>query len=130
MQASRPRLVLCPLQTALGVLVHYHTGSRFFVDVLHSLGFCASYSEVQRFEANAAVHQETDLYSNLEELFEQFVADNVDNNTLTLDGHNTFHGMWILLSLTGSSEGHFGNIPRKPIESLDPAQAAKIEIKE
>ena len=36
--------------------------------------------------------------------FLQFVADNVDHNTGTIDGHGTFHGMGIIASSTPGSE--------------------------
>ena len=49
MQASRPRVLLAPLQFGLGVQMHHHFGSRFLIDALHCHGFCCSYNEVQQF---------------------------------------------------------------------------------
>ncbi len=54
-QATRPRVVLCPLQLGLGVQLHHHFSSRFFIDSLNSHGFCSSYSEIQHFERSASV---------------------------------------------------------------------------
>ncbi|KAK7111326.1 hypothetical protein V1264_010980 [Littorina saxatilis] len=56
-QAARPRVVIAPLQIGLGVQMHHHFGSRYLIDVLNAMGFSSSYTEVQRFEANAAVSQ-------------------------------------------------------------------------
>ena len=52
-QAVRPRAVFAPLQLGLAVQIHMYR-SRFIIDTLSSLGTCSSYSEVQRFEMNAA----------------------------------------------------------------------------
>ena len=43
MQATRPRVILAPLQLGLGVQLHHHFGSRFLIDTLHQHGFCCSY---------------------------------------------------------------------------------------
>ena len=46
MQAARPRLFLAPLQLGLAVQLHYHIASRFLIDTLNSLGYCASYNQL------------------------------------------------------------------------------------
>ena len=92
MQATRPRVLLAPLQVGLGVQLYHHFASRFPIDSLHHHGFCCSYEEVQRFEHNAAQSHRTDI-PNLTTEFVQYAADNVDHNIRTLDGHGTFHGM-------------------------------------
>lgn len=92
-QASRPRTLIAPLQNALSVQMHHHFGSRFLLDTLNTLGFASSYTEVQRFELNAAAaaHDRTNTqFGN--GTFVQYIADNVDHNLRTLDGHGTFHG--------------------------------------
>lgn len=61
MQAIRPRALVVPLQIGLGIQVHRQIGSRFLVDTLHKLGFCSSYSEIQKFERSAAFHQGTEI---------------------------------------------------------------------
>ena len=61
MQAARPRALMSPLQLGLAVQLHHHFGSRFLIDLLHALGFCSSYSEVQRFLSSAAVASGTDI---------------------------------------------------------------------
>ncbi len=35
MQATRPRVILTPLQLGLGVQLHHHFGSRFLIGTLH-----------------------------------------------------------------------------------------------
>ena len=68
--------------------------------MLHKLGFCSSYTEVQRFE-NCASHQQN---TNMGEIDSSqsllFVADNVNHNLNTLDGLNTFHGMGMIACIT------------------------------
>ncbi|XP_060603948.1 uncharacterized protein LOC132756825 [Ruditapes philippinarum] len=96
MQACIPRNVICPLQLGLGVQMHHHFGSKFLVETLFQLGLCASYGEVQKFEMNAAASNTTSIQDYFPGQFMQFVADNVDHNSCTLDGHNTFHGMDII----------------------------------
>ena len=68
--------------------------------MLHKLGFCSSYTEVQRFE-NCASHQQN---TNMGEVDSSqsllFVADNVDHNQNTIDGLDTFHGMGMIACIT------------------------------
>ena len=66
--------------------------SRFIVDTLAKHGFGCFYAEIQRFERSAAL-QGGELPVHRPGQVIQFVADNVDHNVRTLDGHNTFHGM-------------------------------------
>ena len=59
--AVRPRTVIAPLQLGLAVQMHHHFRSRFLIDSLSAMGYCSSYSEVQRFEANAAASVAPDI---------------------------------------------------------------------
>ena len=93
MQSVRPRVLNTPLQLGLGVQMHRQFGSRFLIDTLNQLGFCSSYSEIQRYERSAAVNLGVDIPGLLPGSFVQHIADNVDHNLRTLDGYNTFHGM-------------------------------------
>ncbi|VDI53290.1 Hypothetical predicted protein [Mytilus galloprovincialis] len=99
-QATRPRSLIAPLQIGLAVQMHHHFGSRFLIDSLYNMGFSSSYSEVQRYEMNAAMSQGTDIPEVTEEGNLQYIADNVDHNLRTIDGHGTFHGMGIIASVT------------------------------
>ena len=62
------------------------------------LGFSISYDEVNRYkqsviENNNIIDMQKDL---LEDAFVQYSADNVDQNTYTIDGKGTFHGTGII----------------------------------
>ncbi|CAG2231115.1 unnamed protein product [Mytilus edulis] len=128
MQASRPRALITPLQLGLGVQVHHNFASRFLVSTLNSLGFCSSYYEVQKFESSAAAVQGVDLPGDISNSFVQFVADNVDHNTRTIDGLNTFHGMGIIAGITPGTK-RTQPIPRIAFSTDEIKALAKIEIK-
>ena len=84
MRATRPGVLLAPLQFGLGIQLYHHFASQFLVDTLHQHGFCCSYQEVQQFERNAAQSHGTDI-PNLMREFVQYAADNGDHNIRTLD---------------------------------------------
>ena len=71
------------------------------------MGFCSSYSEVQKFESSTVVAKTQDTSH-----FLQFVADNVDHNIDTIDGNNTFHGMGIIACATPGKQKSPKEIPR------------------
>jgi len=126
MQATRPRVLLAPLQFGLGVQLYHHFSSRFLIDSLHHHGFCCSYQEVQRFEHNAAQSHGTDI-PNLSTEFVQYGADNVDHNSRTLDGHGTFHDMGMIVAITPeTSSGQ--SIPRAKVTSLDVTAVGRVQI--
>lgn len=107
-QAAAPRMFIVPLQLALGVQLHSKFSSRFLIDTLNSLGFCSSYAEIQKFECCAAAEKGNDIPNFADESFLQYVADNDDHNSGTLDGNNTFHVMGIMAAVT---PGSFGTKP-------------------
>ena len=101
MQQVRPRSLIVPLPIALGVTLHHHFASRFLVDLLSKSGYITSYSEVQRFERNAALAKGSRILDFADtDCFIQFMADNVDHDSRTLDGKNTFHVMGSIASVT------------------------------
>ncbi|KAJ8018289.1 hypothetical protein HOLleu_43798 [Holothuria leucospilota] len=59
---------------------------------------------LQRFEASAAVSQGSHMPKVGKDHVLQFVADNVDHNVRTLDGHGSFHGMGIIAGITPGIE--------------------------
>jgi hypothetical protein len=126
-QAAATIMVMLPLQLAFGVQLHHNVSSRFLIDTLNSLGFCSSYAEIQKFECFAAAEKGNDIPNFADESFLQYVADNVDHNSGTLDGNDTFHGMGIMAAVT---PGLFGTnpIPRKDVTSEQIALLAKINI--
>ena len=99
-QACRPRTLVPPLQLGLGVQLHHHFASEFLIQSLNRLGFCCSYGEVQKYERAAAKTLSVDIPGFTSGHFVQFVADNVDRNSRTLDGRNTFHGMCIIAAVS------------------------------
>lgn len=127
-QACRPKGVIAPLQIGLGIQLHHHLGSKFLLDTQNSLGFSSSYWEVQKFEANAAAALNTSIPDFFSGRFIQFVADNVDHNIRTLDGHNTFHGMGIIACTSPGSSVRIP-IPRTDISSDELSALGKIDIK-
>ncbi|KAK3097968.1 hypothetical protein FSP39_014885 [Pinctada imbricata] len=127
-QATRPRSYTAPLQIGLGVQLHHHFASRFLIDTLHNLGFCSSYSEVQRFETSAAYSQGTDIPEYKPGQCVQFVADNVDHNLRTIDGHNTFHGMGIIAGSTPGGDAGQTPVPKLNVVPSDLILKGKINI--
>ena len=128
MQATRPRVLLCPLQLGLGVQLHHHFSSRFLIDSLNTYGFCCSYSEVQRFERNASVCQGTDIPNLTPDQVVQYVADNVDHNIITIDGRNTFHGMGMIATITPATSTSY-HIPRVTVPTKDICSIGHVNIK-
>ena len=127
MQSARPRILNTPLQLGLGVQMHRQFGSRFLIDTLNQLGFCSSYSEIQRYERSAAINLGTDIPGLKPGMFVQHVADNVDHNLRTLDGYNTFHGMGIIAAVTPRTE-ICKTVPRVNVTAEDIASVGKINI--
>jgi hypothetical protein len=56
------------------------------------------------------------------------VADNVDHNIATLDGHGTFHGMGIIAAVTPGATD-LKQIPREPISLQEIRRIGKINLK-
>ncbi|CAC5424082.1 unnamed protein product [Mytilus coruscus] len=127
MQASRPRIPLTPLQLGFGIQLHRNFASRFLVSTIHSLGFCTSYSEIQRFQSSAAKSQGVDLPGDVSNSYIQFVADNVDHNIRTLDGNDTFHGMGLTARITPGTL-KTDAILRRDVSAEDIKSVAKINI--
>ena len=119
-QAVRPRAVIAPLQIGLAAQVHHLHRSKFLVDSLSALGFCSSYSEVLRFEKNAACSNAPNVLGEAIDLLDVsmlFTGDNVDHNILTIDGKGTFHGMGIIAALTPRKQFDIV-VPRKQVAEL------------
>ena len=125
-QAERPRVVISPLQIGLAVQLHHNFASRFLIDTLHHHGFCSSYQDVQMFNQNAALGQGTEIPSFNGE-FVQYAADNVDHNTRTLDGHNTFHGMGMIAVVTPGTN-FSRNVARRKVTPEEISATGKVEI--
>lgn len=122
--ATRPRTFTSSLLIGLSAFLHSKYGSKNLIQVLSSLGFCASYTETETFQLSSVLHPEQDP----EKGFLQFVADNADVNVATLDGHGTFHSMGMIQSVTPKpttavSQGIFrvtGVYGRRVIQNIKP----------
>jgi hypothetical protein len=128
MQAIRPRAILAPLQLGLGVQMHHHFASRFLIDTLYKHGFTCSYTEVKRYERNAAVVQGTNIDDLSKDQFVQFIADNVDHNVSTIDGRGTFHGMGIIATITPKKKNVFKPISKLHVTAEEIATVGRINI--
>lgn len=99
--ATRPRTFASCLQIGLSAYLHSRFGSKNLIQVLSTLGCCASYSETEILELSAILHPEEEAPKG----FHQFVADNADVNVCTLDGRGTFHSMGMIQSITPKPTG-------------------------
>ena len=67
--------------------------------------------------------------------FAQWIADNVDHNINTIDGHNTFHGMGIIMCTSGKTSSNSNILTKKRVKRLgnrisssDISSEARIKI--
>ncbi|XP_043279745.1 uncharacterized protein [Venturia canescens] len=77
------------LQLALGIYIHRKCGSKLIIDLLHKLGACVSYYQLQQYEASVIMDPPKFVFE--ENICVQHVFDNTDHNVGTLDGYNTYH---------------------------------------
>lgn len=99
MQLARPRSLMSSLLFGLTMELHWEFGSMDLIHKLFEKGLCLSYDEVLLFKASAAKHQ-SESFSNLQGSFCHVIADNVDHNTITIDGRGTYHGMGLMYTAT------------------------------
>ena len=87
---ARPSSFIFPLQIDLAVHLCQKNGSKHLLNVLSTMGLCASCAEAALFQVSALQHpaREPQTYS-----CTQFVLDKADVNIYTIDGFNTFHSM-------------------------------------
>ena len=57
----------------------------------------------------------------------QYAADNVDHNSRTLDGHDTFHGMGMIAVVTPGTK-FSRNVTRRKVSSEEISATGKVEI--
>ena len=93
------------------------------------MGFCSSYSEVLRFEENAASSNAPDLLGcvTLHDTMLLFAADNVDHNIVSLDGKGTFHGMGMIAAITPGQQLS-QTILRRKLSDLSIVEEAKVDV--
>ncbi|GBP57162.1 hypothetical protein EVAR_37841_1 [Eumeta japonica] len=117
--AARPKSFISSVQVRLAVILFQKYGSRRLIDTSSSLGFCSSYTEAMLFKFSAIMRS---LLNIDDQSFSQFVFDNADFNTQTLDGHNTFHVMGDIHCITSKS----AIAPDQNIERLKQMPSAKV----
>ncbi|XP_063542992.1 uncharacterized protein LOC134751504 [Cydia strobilella] len=76
MTAARPRTFKSPLLLGIGSLIHQKYASKSLIDLLSSIGFCASYKDVCRLEVAMASRS----VSHSRPEFTQFVFDSVQSD--------------------------------------------------
>jgi hypothetical protein len=101
---SLSKNVIMPFQIGLALQLYHEFGSKQLVDILHVHGFCSSYDEVRRYLTSLANH-EIDKIKNGAYIPNGIIpftsagcliqegSDNIDINTETVDGKDTFHSM-------------------------------------
>ena len=101
---SVARCTFTPFHLGLAIELYHEYGSRTLIETLFSHGFCASYTEVRRYLTSIAVHEVENMENgafapdgiiSVQEgggLIQEG-ADNIDLNTETIDGKDTFHSM-------------------------------------
>lgn len=89
--SARPLSFLSPILIGLSAMLHKKYASKDLLKALSYLGFAVTYDETLRFEAS--VLQDPQIHTFKPECFIQYVYDNADHNTATIDGSNTFHAM-------------------------------------
>ncbi|XP_044591181.1 uncharacterized protein LOC123269507 [Cotesia glomerata] len=93
----RPKSFNSHLQLAIGTYIHKKSGSRLIIDLLSKLGVCASYYNIQLFEASTMMDPPKMV---IDDVFGQYIFDNTDHNAKTLDGKRTFHCLGGIIAYT------------------------------
>ncbi|KAI4478910.1 hypothetical protein M0802_014479 [Mischocyttarus mexicanus] len=92
--AVRPKSFVSSVQVGLATMLNKQYKSKELIQVLHSLGFCSSYEELQFLETSILNHNEVTTFH---ESYTQQVSDNPDQNASTIDNQNTLHAMSSIL---------------------------------
>ncbi|XP_043269016.1 uncharacterized protein Nepl16 isoform X1 [Venturia canescens] len=111
MSSVRPRSFVSPILLGLSSMIHTKYSAKGLIDSLHNIGLCASYSETVRFESS--IVNDSGNFNIVSDTYLQFVYDNADHRTATIDGKNTFHCMGGIMCVTPTSSVQFNNnVPR------------------
>ena len=89
-------------------------GSKWLLSELSRLGFSITYDEVTRYKQSVVQSEPAEdfLHNIGQGCFTQWVADNVDHNVGSLDGHGSFHGMGIISATISAEDVIDRRIPR------------------
>ena len=113
----------------LALQIHHTFGSSSLIDLLHSLGHCASYDEVRCFPTSMAVDEANNTDNvNIPKRLKHLrsvedspvidaAIDNFDQNEATLDGKSTTHAMAAVLFHRDVTQRDDQSIPRLPMTS-------------
>ena len=118
--------------------MYHEFGSRHLVDTLNSHGFCVSYTEVRRFLTSIANNEIEKIKNNSYipngitlinsgGYLVQEGADNIDLNTETIDGKDTFHSMAkVVFQVTtpNDTSANYGQIKRGSEKTLTLSESA------
>lgn len=112
----KPRSFISEILLGISTLMHRKHASRALIDTLSHLHLCSSYSETQLFQASV-MKESKDIELTGDNLV-QFVYDNADHNTNTIDGKGTFHAMGGIKIITPASavvpSGTINRLKKKP----------------
>lgn len=97
----RPRTFLSSILLGLSSMIHKKFAAKGLIDSLSHLGLCTSYRETQLFEKS--ITNDPEQYKVSGDLFVQFVYDNADHDSATIDRRGTFHAMGGIMCVTPSS---------------------------
>ena len=114
------------IQVGLALYIHRHVGSRHLVDILFSMGICASYNEARLYEASAMLQKQPLIHH---DSFKQFVFDNADFNIQTMDGYGTFHSMGGIMCVTPGNSVELADVTER-LKKQPPAElSAHMSVK-
>lgn len=109
--AVRPRSFLSPILIGLAAMIHKKYAAKELIEALSNLSMCSSYKETLRFEASIIKDPASKTWT--EDSYLQFIYDNADHNSCTIDGKNTFHAMGgIMVATPSASVTSVKTIPR------------------
>lgn len=125
-QACRPRGLLAPLSLGLAIQLHTQYSSENLIKSLYSMGYCASYDEVRRFEKCSAMTTGKDEKI-CDNAFINYSGDNVDHQLCTIDGKGTIHVMGIVAAINPEVKRKRA-IPRIHVSEADIKNISHIKI--
>lgn len=99
--AKRPNLWKSTLLLGLSCMFHKKYESKDLIESLFNAGLSASYNETQKFDLS--IIKERADHVLLPDAYIQFVFDNADHDTRTIDGTHTFYAMGGVLIATPAS---------------------------
>ncbi|GBM11001.1 hypothetical protein AVEN_1336-1 [Araneus ventricosus] len=84
----------------IAVFLHRRFRSRHLINLLRNFGWSISYREICKYETSVTMSTSSEVQDNG---FSQFVFNNADHNTSTVDGHGTYHVMGGMQCVSASS---------------------------